>query len=499
MTANQIAIFGIAFVLTCFGLVSFFNARLFKKKSDFLFAENINEDNIAVNVSATFSSLAGPFFFFMLQAANFGYMLIVLLILQWLGHKYFLKLVERLSIDPDHTGSIYRLILHLSGSRAIASSANIVVAINTFFLLSIELILGSAVFAYFAINIPSAEFIGFVLLAAITILYIIAGGFRLVFLTDRWQYALIVIGIALAMGSVFMALQVEVGGKEAFVAVFELLRNPLLPSMVLFVFFLNSLATTFTQACVQVSSWQRIASAEDYPAIKKGVEKAINRQFLLVWFASIIIGAIALKLGNNITGVGDIANLIKSTGFIGEFFVFPILFIGLVAALISTADSHLISLMLCLDDFTGKWFERSFFSRIHGGVQIWFGIVALIVGVALVTEYLWFSGLETEWRQKITQLMFAGYGQAALLFPIIFAVTTRSPGEEKHIGGTMLPKNEVIVTSIISVALVAYWYLHWTAMTMGIFWLSQLVPVIGLLITAVGIPFVNIRRVNTDE
>ena len=422
MTANQIAIMGIVLVLIIFAAVAFFNARILKNKDDFLFAENISSDNIAVNISATFSSLAGPFFFFMLQAPNFGYMLIVLLVLQWLGHKYFLKLVEGLSIDSEHTGSIYRLIRHLSGSQKIADAANVIVAINTFFLLSIELILGSAVFAYFAVNIPDASFIGFIALAVITIFYIISGGFRLVFLTDKWQFTLVAGGIFLALVSVFYSLSNKIGISGSLNAIVDLLQNPLLPGMLLFSFFLNSLATTFTQACVQVSSWQRIASADSYPDIKKGVEKAINRQFLLVWFAAIVIGAISLKLGDSINSVGDIANLIKGTGLIGEFVVFPLLFIGLVAALMSTADSHLISLMLSLDDFTGNMFERSFFKKINGGVQLWFGTIALLIGVALVTEYIWFDGLESDWKQKITQLMFAGYGQAGLLFPIIYSV-----------------------------------------------------------------------------
>lgn len=499
MTADQIATTGIILVLMIFGSVAFFNARLFKKKSDFLFADNINADNIAVNISATFSSLAGPFFFFMLQAANFGYMLIVLLFLQWLGHKYFLKLVKGLSIDPEHVGSIYRLIRHLTGSKAIATAANVVVVINTFFLLSIELILGSAVFAYFAGNIPNASFMGFVALAVITIFYIMSGGFRLVFLTDRFQYALIVMGITFALGSMFYSLGGELGISGGAIAIIELLRNPLLPGAVLFVFFLNSLATTFTQACIQVSSWQRIASAENYPAIKKGVEKAINRQFLLVWFAAIVIGAIALKLGNNINNVGDIVNLVKGTGFIGEFVVFPLLFVGLVAALMSTADSQLISLMLSIDDFTGKWFDKSFLIRIKGGVQIWFCAVALVIGVSLVCEYIWFSNLESEWRQKITQLMFAGYGQAALLFPIIYSIITRFPTSDTFAGGRMRRTNELVVTLIILSALVVYWILQGVAMVNGMFWLSQLAPVIGLIIVAVAIPAVKITQESTDE
>lgn len=494
MTADQITIIGITLVLMVFCSVAIFNVRLFKNKSDFLFAENINADNIAVNISATFSSLAGPFFFFLLQAANFGYMLLILLILQWLGHKYFLRLVEGLSIDPGHVGSIYRLIHHLSGSKAIATAANIIVAINTFFLLSVELILGSAVFAYFATNIPNASLIGFVALAIIVSIYIISGGFRLVFLTDRWQYALIVVGIALALFSVFYSLSGKLGISGGALSIIELLKNPLLPGIVLFVFFLNSLATTFTQACIQVSSWQRIASAETFPEIKKGVEKAINRQFLLVWFAAIVIGAIALKLGKNIDNVGDIANLVKGTGFIGEFLVYPLLFIGLVAALMSTADSHLISLMLSIDDFTGKWFEKSIFNRIKYGVQIWFGAVALIIGVSLVCEYIWFSSLQSEWRQKITQLMFAGYGQAALLFPLIRSIIIRYPSSDTFTGGCMEPTNKIVVTTIILFALVVYWILQGTALMNGIFWLSQLAPVIGLIIVAFATPAVTITQ-----
>ncbi|MCG7994267.1 MAG: hypothetical protein JAZ06_02440 [Candidatus Thiodiazotropha taylori] len=498
MTSNQIAISGIVLVLLVFAAVGFFNARIIKKKSNFLFAENIKSDNIAVNISATFSSLAGPFFFFMLQASNFGYMLIVLLAFQWLGHKYFLRLVEGLSIDPQHTGSIYRLIRHLTGSKKVADAANIIVAINTFFLLSIELILGSAVFAYFAINIPEASFYAFIALAIITIIYIVSGGFRLVFLTDKWQFSLVALGIVLALTSVFYALSAKIGVTGSLLAIVDLLKNPLLPGMLLFAFLLNTLATTFTQACVQVSSWQRIASADSYPEIKKGVEKAINRQFLLIWFAAIVIGAISVELGSSITGVGDIANLIKETGFIGEFIVFPLLMTGLVAALMSTADSHLISLMLSLDDFANKWYEKSVLIKLNGGVQIWFGALAALIGVALVGEYVWFESLQTEWKQKITQLMFAGYGQAGLLFPLIYAVT-RGASSYGISGGTLKRANELVVMSIIYVALFVYWVLHWIAMTKGSFLLSQLVPVIGLAIVALAIPFVNIAKVASDD
>ena len=358
----------VAFII--FGTLAFSNRSALNTTTEFLFANrSLKRSRISNNLAATSVSLAGLLLFIFSQTAFFGWLMIVVLLFILAGQYLMIVLTNNVDPDPDQNGSIYRLLLHKTDSRRIAAWSNIIVVLIFFTILMIEIIIGASIFTYFAPQFDFAIYIGLFSISIIVVGYVLIGGFNVVSLSDTFQFWMFLVGLLLAF--IVSILFFSVSEKS----VTDLLANIStiqLPKTIAATFVLNIIVVNLTLPISQNSTWQRFASSSDRAQFVSGTKDGIWKVFVVV-AAAIGIAVVILTTIGSVNSVNDIFDAVRNMGAIGNYFVFPLLFVGLVAALISTADSMLISLMLSLDDFRYRSgaSDHSFLARYVGyGVAV---------------------------------------------------------------------------------------------------------------------------------
>ena len=194
-----VAAIGTAVTLIWFVFIAYLNPA----KTDFFFAnQSLDATRIRANLAATATSLAGALFFFLNATPMFGWLMLLVPIFSVAGIALFLRLVRDETPDPKSTGSIFRFVLHRTGSDQIAKHCNYVVVLNFVTVFVIEIVIGSQIFSYFfsqneALREPF-RLAGAIFLCVVVLWYVWKGGFAAVTQTDKWQFSLVASGFALA-------------------------------------------------------------------------------------------------------------------------------------------------------------------------------------------------------------------------------------------------------------------------------------------------------------
>jgi hypothetical protein len=442
--ADLIALCGGAVALVLFVLFAFAHGKHLRTPRDFLFVKSLERNRLAANISATATSLAGLLLFFFLQTPTYGWVILLVPLLVLLGIQLFLKVVKNVEQSPEESGSIYRFLFARTQSRSLSLVANTIVVTNFAVVLLIELVIGAGIFAYFAPTFTNATLWGMLAVGLIAIAYITIGGFEMVTQSDRWQFALVRLGLLLSLG---LALIGYFAAGQPLKEIIVTFNSPLSSSLIWGTFLINAILVNLTLPTCQISSWQRFASTADKQTFREGIRQATLRQLGWVCLGAILIAALQHAWHGPTQSIGGILDFIRSLGIVGDLIAFPLLFVGLIAALISTADSMLISLMLGVDDFrigllrsdedeprrtlasndqasqfslVQKWLKES--------VRLRFVIVGLLALAVAIGFFLILESVGGPLHLKIVQLMFAGYGQAILLFPILL-YASRHPNQ----------------------------------------------------------------------
>jgi len=480
--SHWIALFGGALSIILFIVVAYAERSSVRSTSDFLFAgSSLTKRTLANNLAATATSFAGVLLFFFTQTPLFGWIVLAVIVFATGGQAVFLSLVKRVDPSPSQTGSIYRFLLWRVGSPRLAAVANIIVVMNFLIILLIELVIGAGLFAYFTPWLENARLWGMIFFGLLVLSYVIVGGFKTVTFSDTWQFWLYATGLSLA----FILVLISFGNSgHGYAEALKVFKTPNLPPIIWLAFLLNVIVVNLTLPSSQISSWQRFASSKNKDEFTKGVWHALKYRFWWVWLIAILLAALTAVRHGPIREMGDIFNSIRNLGFLGSLIVFPLLFVGLLAALVSTADSMFISLLLGIEDFrAGASADKA-----HDVDQrpiprlrfLLYGLVALVLAFVL---FRLLQALGTDiWAQRVVQLMFVGYGQAILLFPILWCAS-RSP-----INSTQFNAKEGIIGLILAVLVL------WIVSICGIVidWkyspvLTYSGPVVALLIAWLGV------------
>lgn len=459
----------------------------------------LSADLIAANLTATSSSLATALLFLLFQTPVYG-ILIFLIIIMFMGGQYVFVEVTKTVEDrsPAASGSIYRIIRSKTNSTSIASTANVINVFTYIVLLLIEIILGASILGYAFPEYADSKqvIVGFI--AAGVCIYVAIGGFELIASSDRWQYWFVVCGVVICL---FLFVFLGTQSSKPFEPLSILFGVPESTPLILVTFVLNVVVVNLLLPLCQSSSWQRFTSSEDIDAFRKGYATSIFKQLIWAWLAFVLVSAYFYHFqGGQLAGPIQLFEFIDSQGVIGSHFVGPLLFGGLIAAIVSTADSLVIALALGIEDFhlARRSAETASLPLSEGsavlsdkGARKRLAVSALAIFVTIQIAYFGFSTLAESERAVIVGLMFTGVGQTTLLAPIILLGVYR---EKLGIS--------VISSPVVIISLILGFFTLWTMSIFGIYQgnivFNQTAPLVALFVIFVTMIF-GYRRVGATK
>ena len=374
---------------------------------------------------ATGISLATVLTFFLDFGGQFGFALLI----SPLAYLFGVWLILRALPAMRSSGYIAQgTTLHSFLGRTFQSDSLRIVATAVSLLgymgiLIIELHVGVKIFSVIYAS-TSALFATVTLLAVVIWIYTWLGGFKAVVDTDKAQLALIF--LATIAGLVYLSYAVFSSPTIWREFPVELLNpNPLnLPLSLLVVMIVGNIPLQIAR----MSNWQRIAAVGDEMKVRRGLTAAIWMTFLF-WFLFNSMGVLfeTLIAGSDPTGMRTVAllDLMAAHGGAVATLLYPIFFVGLVAALISTADSVFVPILTAWmydlkhhaslhdEDGWGRPQEsdvlRTYLSDARRSVK-WFMIAVLILYGLLVYAA----------KFDFVSLLFVFFNQQLVLFPVVF-------------------------------------------------------------------------------
>lgn len=454
------------------------HARESRTSNDFFFASSsLSKDRIAANLSATSTSLGTALLFLLFQTPVYGIFIFLIILVFLIGQFLFMKVASKNAVDSALYGSIFRLVDSRTKSRLLALFSNAVTVFTFFVLLLIEVLIGSSILSYFLPpnHITSLIIVGCIVTGVTA--YVIIGGFRVVTYSDKWQFWFLF--ISASMTAIYLLfLGSDKSPPISFSSAFEVLwQFPEGSFWILGTFVLNVIVVNALLPICQGTSWQRFASSEDVENFVSGYQKAFFTQIVWAWLLFACVSAIFYSLTqSNESGLAALFSLIDTSSNLGHYLILPMLFAGLTAALVSTADSLMAALFLAIDDFFGSDAELE--KRIKPAkllsilmrrrILIAFVITVLIIGFyhVLITQ-------AASFQATIVGLMFTSVGQTVLLFPPIFFALYY--GDRREVN----PHKAIIG---ITLSLFVLWGMAIVGIMTGIVIWNQVAPIAGLAV-----------------
>jgi Na+/proline symporter len=378
------------------------------KQSKYFSDRNLGERDIRQSVGASATSLAGVLLFFFNQTSIFNYLVIIVLIFNVVGIFAFLWVVKDIEPDPRKTGSVGRFIDYKTRSSEISNILNNIILIQLLFMIIIEIVLGAKIFTYFSGYKVDMYIFAIIFLAGFTCYYVIKGGLSAVVYTDGMQLKMIVIGLIMA-GS-FLLLNTPSGSWEtaltSFITLPKLLKN------LIIVFIANVILINTLLQITNPMNWQRFSAAQSKSDIIKGFAKASLFNILPIWTFAIVLAVLMEPYGaKDFSGIFD---LLRGGNIFIKSVAFPIFFIGLVAALLSSIDSIFISILLHYDQSIKK---EEVDTTLHVNKNRAILFTAVVVGGAVLLYFILSNAGSME--QQIVNTLFICYGLISLIAPSI--------------------------------------------------------------------------------
>lgn len=350
--------------------------------------------------------------------------------------------------------TLHSFIGHSFRSESLRLVTAVVSMLGYVGILVIEIHVGVQIFSLFTQNaiLLACVAVGIVCFIGI---YAWLGGYQAVIDTDRLQLNLILAGTIAAFAVTF----------------YVCASNDSLPSLDRFVPAIWKLPVSFIVVMIvgniplqilRMSNWQRIAAVGNLTEVRTGLKRAIVWTFLF-WLAFNIIGILLanvkwypeIQFGNL-----RLLAVIQESGAFGAYFALPLLFAGMLAALISTADSILVPIL------TAVIYDFRFHRQLHDGgwarepspdeqKALLRSARRTLPIVLLATSGLYVL-LVAFAKFDFVSLLFVFFNQQLVLFPaVIIAIDPEKSGLDR-------------LSTPIIVAVLAGWIAVWATTIVGV-------------------------------
>ena len=424
-----------------------------------LVARHLSRNDYTQTFVATSTSLATALTFFFAYGSQFGLALIISPIMFSLGVILFRKVTALMAADNffESGTTLHQYILSKYDSSSVKNIATVISLLGYLGIFVIELYVGVKIFTIFSPDPGWQAFIAVVLLFFIFI-YVYLGGYPAVIKTDNLQLKLIAVGVGLLL----LTFIISISSRGLWGEVVSMQYMNPLPSALPWFFVVVMIVGNVPFQMLKMSNWHRAAASGNYERAKSALSKGWKFTFL-IWLVATICGILggviakdagiegfdlikAFSLLSNEIGNGSIFQLAT------QYIVYPLLFCGAIAALISTADSAFMPILATyIFDirYQGQNIERSeeFSSEVLASTRK-VVILFMMAGVSLYILLTYVLNLQ------FIHLLFIFFNQQLVLFPVVWFALMNSKEECSSFGSSAIVS--MIVAGIATWALALY-------------------------------------------
>lgn len=379
------------------------------RKGFFKAGKSISSTELSNTIAAAGLSNAAVAIAYLQLTPSFGIFLLIALAANLLTQVAMIYLIRHAKVDIGKITTVGNMVYEFTGSENISRWVEVITYVGFFAALLVEVIIGSSLFSFVLTGVPYADFLGVIVVTAIVLGYIVTGGLTATIESDSWQLRLIFLG-GFALAATSLALLSNQSSYAAVSTEFSIYGAA--PGSLLLWWALITVVLSVLAPIGQVSAWQRLSATRPDQRIK-GVVRSI---FLLAVLYSIFFTAglaFAYK-GVAVQDWGAVFLVMENLG--GVFFqvLFPLLFVGLVAAMISTADTNTLAIIYSLRAKDNRSEED-----LGVGRKKIIKMSIVIFGIVIASFFVF---KETAESNTLLSIIFLFFGLHVLLAPLVISI-----------------------------------------------------------------------------
>ena len=402
----------IVILLTVFAVAYFFKISLSNSEnkhsynSYFLAQQKVTSADNRESYVARFTSLATVLSFFLIYAQSDGLALLFAPLTVLFGVLLFLKFYNKSDLPEFH--SLDSFLSSVYNSRVLGIITMIISAFSLIVILLIEIYVGVGIFDLFVSNTNPYFPITVFFVSGIVFIYVAIGGFGAVIKTDRIQSAMIYSGILFLLLVLFTTShykEINIFPRPLFMNTNNFFTSIIILPVPLF---FNVLIVNLFLLPSLLSTWQIAAASENVKSFSKGIKQGGFSVFIL-WSIFILCGILLANPNSNYKNISEIFIFLRDSRNVWiSFIAFPVLFIGAIAALLSTADSAIIPLVRCAHD------------KIIGKNNFSINLIRLLLLVGWILIGILYILIFSVLKYNFIKILFTVFGLSVCITPVIF-------------------------------------------------------------------------------
>jgi len=433
-------------------LIAYFNSRRYNPNRADTYLRYRHTDTIESGMSgeqlratlmASSFSLASAIYVYIDWASADGMLALWSPITWTLGAVVLYTLRKRIYSESRIAWTIHSFLGTSYRSNTLMRLASLVTVLVFLLQVAAEVFVGIAVLTvFFGHQVPLFALCIFI--GAVFIAYSVIGGLPSVLVTDFHQYRIIAFAIGVAA-----VILLTSGGQSAVDQVVDSFSNSFLPAGNSWIIVLSLLCLNIPLFITDMSVWQRIGATEKESDITRGLGSFSITLFL--WMSLLVF--LGVGFSTYFVGFPDLRPAQAMITYFSDTIVFPILLVGLIGALLSTADTFLISSVQTLivdwryhKQLSEKEFDpNSLEPVVHRKMVQQSRIGVLVLGFAtVIAGYFFFTNLPS-----LLDLLFVIFGLQTTLAPIVLWGLLKKSDSRDEKAGIL----SIVVGSILTIIL----------------------------------------------
>ena len=434
-SANILAASLTGLSLTYFLFLGLRSSRRIKSLTSYFLADrNLDESSLSNTIAASGLSNGTVALAYLQIFPSFGYWTFIAFAANFAGHILFISLINKVtktkSFDIGQFTTVGDLVFGSTESNRLSNLVDSITFISFLAALLVELVIGAQLFVALLPDLPFAEYIGFLVTSSIIVLYIVTGGFIATVESDSWQMR-IILSSSICFVIFLLVFFFYTDSSKFIESSFSFDGGGLAPNTTIILWAINTIFLSVLFPIGQLTSWQRIASTQEDKRIK-GLWKGL-RNLTWLWLTFAFAGFVFAYKGIAVGEWGVVFSAMEKYGGIHYEFFYPILFAGLVAAVISTADSNAVAVIFSRFSGTLKNNEVDW-QKAKKKIRN----ICYFISIVLVVFFIAYTELGQ--KNTLLNLIFALFGLYLLLVPIVSSIVLgrNEPKSEKLIYFTLL-------------------------------------------------------------
>jgi len=289
--------------------------------------KELTADRLSSSLNASCFSLASAIFVYINWAAQDGVFALWSPLTWTLGAVVLFVFRKRIFKEGRKTWTIHSFLREKFRSVLVMKFASLITSIVCLLQVAAEVYVGLAVLQVL-LGFEAPNLFHCLVIALVFVLYSAIGGLPCVWATDWLQYR--ITAFALVIATIFLF---NNGGSTAIDTITKSFQTSFMPHGVMWVVFFSLLSLNLPIFITDMSVWQRIGIIRNYRDVTKGIGGFCFT--LLFWMSLMVfLGAGFSTFFESSSGISHAQGMLN---YFKDSLVFPILIVGFLVALLSTA------------------------------------------------------------------------------------------------------------------------------------------------------------------